>query len=139
VEDQRVWIAGGLLHREIVCGLGHRYEIVNRTADAQTVTIERAIASLPGDLFETPPPFARAEGVYRWAVDCPAGGTVSFAVRSRHLLVREQKFTELGLEEVARFLAQAWLNPDTRQALQAVRAELAFIEENGRRIEQLAG
>lgn len=138
VEDQRLRLAGSLLHREIAWGRSHRYEIVNRTADAQTLTIERAIDTLPGELFETPAPVARGDGVYRWKVDCPAGATVSFTVRSRRLAVLEQQLVDLGLDELARFLADAGLTPDTRRALESLRAELALIEENRRRIAQLA-
>lgn len=138
LEDHRLWLAGGLLYREIAWGVAHRYEIVNRTADPQTVTLERAIDSLPGELFETPPPAARGEGVYRWDVDCPAGATVSFTVRSRKLSSREQQLHDLGLGEVARFLAEAGLTPDTRRALEALRGELSLIEDNNRRIAQLS-
>jgi len=136
VETQRLSVGNGLLHREIAMLRAHRYEIVNRTGAAQTVTVERDIDSLPGELFETPAPAARGNGVYRWEIACPAGGTSTFTVRSRQLVSREVRLSALRHHALQEFLSEKGLTPDTRRALEALREELGRIQENEQRIEQ---
>lgn len=137
VETQRLSVGNGLLQREVAMLRACRYEIVNRTGAAQTVTVERDIDSLPGELFETPAPAARGNGVYRWEIACPAGGTSTFTVRSRQLVSREVRLSALRHHALQEFLSEKGLTPDTRRALEALREELGRIQENEQRIEQL--
>lgn len=136
VETQRLSVGNGLLHREAAMLRAFRYEIVNRTGAAQTVTVERDVDSLPGELFETQAPAARGNGVYRWEIECPAGATSTFTVRSRQLASREFRLSMLRYGALQEFLAENGLTPDTRRALEALREELGRIQENEQRIEQ---
>ncbi|MCM5571118.1 DUF4139 domain-containing protein [Burkholderiaceae bacterium FT117] len=136
-ETQRVWLADGLLHEEIATIRRFGYEIVNRTGEPRTVTIERDADSLPGELFDTPQPASRGEGVLRWDVACPAGGTTRFGVSARRVIARHQALADLRYDAIARWLADEGLAAGTRRALEALRDELSAIQENDRRIRQL--
>jgi len=136
-ETQTLGIGDGLLHEEEAEIRSYAYELVNRTGAAQTVTIERAVESLPGELVDTPPPVTHADGVYRWQVACAPGASTRFEVRSRRLIQRNQTLTHLRLDEVAEFLKASGLTAKTRKALEALRAQLVRIEENSRRVEAL--
>jgi len=134
-ETQALRIGDGLLHEESAEIRSHSYELVNRTGTAQTVTIERAVASLPGELFDTPAPATHGDGFYRWEVACPPGSTTRFEVRSRRLIRRKQGLARLNLYQVAAFLKEGGLTAKTRKTLESLRAQLERIEENSSRIE----
>lgn len=136
-ESQALRIGDGLLHQEVSDVRRHAYELVNRTGTAQTVTIERAVESLPGELSDTPEPATHGDGVYRWEVACPPGATTRFEVRSRRLIERNLDLARLNLYQVAEFLKASGLTAKTREALEALRAQLARVEENSSRIEAL--
>ncbi len=133
-ETQALRIGEGLLHEEVAEVRSYAYELVNRTGAAQTVTIERAVASLPGELSGTPEPATHGDGFYRWEVACPPGSTTRFEVRSRRLTERRQRLARLDLQEVAGFLKVSGLTVKTRKALEALRGQLGRTEENSRRV-----
>jgi hypothetical protein len=136
-ETRRLSLHEGGLCEESVEIRSYRYEILNRSSVAQTLTIERSVSSLPGELFETEAPSSRAEGIYRWELCCPGNQRSSFMARSCEIIARRHSLKDMRLPRLDAFLQVRGLEPELHRRLEALRAEFAIIHENDEQIAAL--
>jgi hypothetical protein len=136
-EILRLSLREGVLYEESAEIRSYRYEVTNRGSATQALTIERGVSSLPGELFDSPEPVGKADGLYRWELCCPPDRPAGFTVRSRERVCRSHNLKDMRLHRFDGFLRTRGLAPELRAALEALRAEYALIQENDEQIAAL--
>jgi len=112
-------LAGAYLHLQRHLSLVTTYTLFNRTAQQETVTLERARQG-DTELTDTSPPDEETGEHRRWRVTCAPQAFTTFTVTERRLMERQDNVMDQELAALSRYLEERFLDDTTRHRLETI-------------------
>jgi len=112
-------LAGAYLNLQRHLTLATTYTLFNRTAQHETVTLERARHG-DTELTDTAPPDEETGEHRRWRVTCAPQALTTFTVTERRLIEWRDEVMDQDLVALSRYLEERFLDEVTRHGLETI-------------------
>ena len=112
------------------------YTLVNRTGEQQEVTVDQPKWG-EAELMDTRAPDEETAEHRRWRVTCPPRVQTVFEASQRLLIRHSESILDQNLDRLSEYLANRFLDGDTREALQSILRLRQRLAEIDRRLEGL--